>query len=74
MNKKTMITLKENGKVDAWRTWRNRQELEKAIERNKEIGFRATLYDNNKVMDRCLERNNIMQECLRKFRRRLENE
>ncbi len=56
-----------------WKIWRTKEELELAIERNKKIGLLATQNHDSKLLSRCLERNQIMQQCLReKLKARIE--
>jgi len=50
-----------------WTTWESKKELLRAIERNNKIGEMATMNGNDDIFDRCLERNQIMQQCKREF-------
>ncbi len=50
-----------------WSTWESKEELLIAIERNNKIGEIATMNGNDDIFDRCLERNQIMQQCKRDF-------
>ena len=50
-----------------WSTWETKEELLMAIERNNKIGEMATMNGNDDIFDRCLERNQIMQQCKREF-------
>ena len=51
----------------AWSTWESKEELLIAIERNNKIGEMATMNGNDDIFDRCLKRNQIMQQCKREF-------
>jgi len=50
-----------------WSTWESKEELLIAIERNNKIGEMATMNGNDDIFDKCLERNQIMQQCKRGF-------
>ena len=44
-------------------TWESKEELLIAIKRNNKIGEMATMNGNDDIFDRCLKRNQIMQQC-----------
>ena len=51
-----------------WKIWETEEELLVAIERNSKLGNIALANNDNKVFDNCLERNQIMQQCLREWK------